>query len=81
MLDVAETLGGTIPVQVNITGALTASYSFGSGEPRAELDIDYHEFNRRASMRTTTEEARQTVTVRGDEAIATEFLQNCPVLY
>lgn len=81
MLDVAETLGGEIPVQVNITGGLTTSYCFGDGEPQAELNIDFHEFNRRASMRTTAEEARQTVTVRGDEAVVTEFLQKCPVLY
>jgi uncharacterized protein (TIGR03083 family) len=81
MRDVAKTLHGKLAIQVNITGALRASYRFGSGEPMAELDIDFLTFNRRASMRITADEALQGVTIYGDDTIAKSFLQNCPVLY
>ena len=81
MRDVAKTLRGKLAIQVNITGALRASYRFGSGEPIAELDIDFLTFNRRASMRITAAEALQGVTIRGDDTIAKSFFQKCSVLY
>lgn len=81
MLDIAESLAGILAITVNVTGALTASYRFGTGEPQAELDIDYLALNRRASMRITAEEALQSVVIRGDQQIAKNFLETCPVLY
>jgi uncharacterized protein (TIGR03083 family) len=81
MLDIAKTLAGEIAITVNVTGALAAAYRFGSGEPQAELDIDFLTLNRRASMRITADEARETVTMRGDRAAAERFLQHCKILY
>jgi uncharacterized protein (TIGR03083 family) len=81
MLDVAKTLAGRLAIVVNITGALTTSYRFGTGEPEAEIDMDFIEFNRRSSLRTTTDEAMQITTVRGSEAVARDFVENCLVLY
>jgi uncharacterized protein (TIGR03083 family) len=81
MRDVAQKLKGKLPLVVNITGAVNASYRFGSGEPQAEIDIDYLTFNRRASMRIPVDAALETVTIRGDEAVARDFVQRCEVLY
>lgn len=81
MRDVARTLGGNLAIQVNITGALTAGYRFGEATPAAEIDIDYLTFNRRASMRINADEALKSTIIRGEETIARQFLQDCPVLY
>jgi hypothetical protein len=81
MLDMAKALAGECALKVNVTGALAASYRFGSDELQAELDIDFLTLNRRASMRITVEEALQDVVLRGDQAVAKAFLQNCEVLY
>lgn len=81
MRDIALTLDGRLNIVVNITGAATASYRFGKGDPQAELDIDFIEFNRRSSERTTTDEALAVSQVRGDAAVAREFLDKCLVLY
>lgn len=80
-LDIARTLAGKVSIGVNVTGAVTASYRFGSSDPQAEIDIDFLALNRRASMRITADEAFQMVHIRGDEAVAKAFLQGCPVLY
>ncbi len=81
MRDAAETLRGKVPVVVNITGAVTGTYRFGSAQPQAEIDIDYLTFNRLASMRISAGAAMEDVTVRGEQSIARNFLEKCPVLY
>lgn len=79
--DMALTLAGRLSVIVNVTGALIASYRFGSGEPQAEVEIDLFTLNRRSSGRITADETLEMTQVHGDQAAAKDFLENCEVLY
>lgn len=81
VLDMAETMDGKYAVLLNVTNGLNASYRFGSGEPRAEIDIDLTTINRRSSDRINAEEALDLAQVRGDRDLALEFLRDCEVLY
>ncbi len=81
MRDIAEKLDGSIPVIVTITGALDASYRFGSAEPAAELEIEYTTMNRRASGRIAVDATLAAAHTQGDEALARRFLENCEILY
>lgn len=81
MLDMAQNMDGKYAITVNITGALTTAYRFGSGEPQAELDIDLFIINRRSSGRITAEDALAESQVRGDRDVALGFLRDCEVLY
>ncbi|MBZ0291059.1 MAG: maleylpyruvate isomerase family mycothiol-dependent enzyme [Anaerolineae bacterium] len=81
MLDMAKTTSARHAVRINVTGALNATYRFGSGDPHAEIDIDLFALNRRASARITPDETLELVQIRGDQAIARDFLRNCEVLY
>ncbi|MCB9456992.1 MAG: maleylpyruvate isomerase family mycothiol-dependent enzyme [Anaerolineaceae bacterium] len=81
MLDIATKLGGKFALIVNITGALATSYRLGSSEPQAEIDMDYRAINRRSSGRITPDAALTDVAIRGDKAVAADFLRECEVLY
>jgi hypothetical protein len=79
--DMTYTPAGGYAVALNVTGPLNAAYRFGHSEPAAEIDIDFIELNRRASGRTSADEALASAQVRGDESVARAFLDACEVLY
>lgn len=81
MVDIAQVLAGSVRIQVNVTGALSATYRFGDGEPEAEIDIDFRTLNRRSSARLSVADTLPEVTVRGDQSLAQTFLERCEVLY
>lgn len=81
MRDMTETPVGNLPVIIHVTGALNASYQFGESRAESEIDIDFLTLNRRASGRISPDEAAASCTIRGDRALALEFLSNCDVLY
>jgi uncharacterized protein (TIGR03083 family) len=81
LLDMATVLAGRLSLVVHVTGALTASYRIGHGEPQAEIDIDLFTLNRRSSGRISADEAFSLAQVRGDQDTASDFLQHCEVLY
>ena len=81
MRDMALTLNGRLSLVVHVTGALSASYRFGTGESQAEIEVDLFILNRRSSGRISADAALSMVQVRGDSEVAQDFLQNCEVLY
>ena len=78
MRDIAQRLGDTLQgtLDVIVTGGIEKTYRFGQGaQADATLTIDILELNRRASLRSTFEEARQVSTIAGDETLALDFLK------
>lgn len=79
MLDVAQRLGNSLSgtVDVVVTGGIEKSYRFGTkSEADATITMDLLEFNRRASFRSTADEAKQVSTISGDTSLANWFLEN-----
>ncbi len=69
-------------VDLVLTGDLTLEYRFGRGtQPDATILVDLVQFNRRASERITVDEALSLAEVRGSEAAARWFFENCTVTY
>lgn len=85
LLDIAKKLRkqlGNRTIMVELTGALTAVYQFGSkAEPDCVAAIDVFDFNLRASGRISAVGALSRTAVTGDSAVAEWFLQNMEVPY
>jgi len=82
-LDLAERLRDQshAPVLLTLTGPVTRTYRFGTGEPAVHIHIDALEFNRAASLRSTPDEALAVSEIDGDRATAQWFFENCEVGY
>lgn len=82
--DIARKLSkqlGNRTILLRLTGKVTAVYQFGQGTPDCEIDIDFFDFNLRASGRISAEEALGKTAVSGDHAAAEWFIHNCEVMY
>ncbi|WP_420628530.1 maleylpyruvate isomerase family mycothiol-dependent enzyme [Candidatus Leptofilum sp.] len=85
LLDIAKKLVKQLAsrnIVLRLTGALSSDYQFGNKHtPGCTLEIDFFDFNLRASERISVAEALRRTAVTGDEAAAKWFLTNATVLY